>query len=152
MLLICQKDKELFKPEDLEEAKQLLKGGADPNANRRPYHPNIPCLALAVLKKNVELVELLLMQPGINVNQRNENENAALHFACRRGVPEAILKMLLDRPEIELNPKCMTGETPIMDAFYYGNVKAIRRLAFDSRVELDMESKSGDTLDIIAER
>ena len=61
LLLICQKDKELFKPEDLEEAKQLLKGGADPNYNRRPYHPNIPCLALAVLKKNVELVELLLI-------------------------------------------------------------------------------------------
>ena len=151
LLLICQKDKELFKPEDLEEAKQLLKGGADPNANRRPYHPNIPCLALAVLKKNVELVELLLMQPGINVNQRNENENAALHFACRRGGPEAILKMLLNNPEIDLNPRNMKGETPIMHAFYYGNVKAIRRLAFDPLVELDIKSEWGDTLDIIAE-
>ena len=59
----------------LEEARQVLKKGADPNSQHCDWStlncPNLSCLKMAVRSNYPELVSLLLSHPRIDVNQRH---------------------------------------------------------------------------------
>ena len=59
----------------LEEARQVLKKGADPNSQHCDWStlncPNLSCLKMAVRSNYPELVSLLLSHPRIDVKQRH---------------------------------------------------------------------------------
>ena len=81
----------------LEEARQALQLGADPNSSGEFF--NATCLMAAAQQNHDELVSLLLSQPGIT----------AVHYACEQGS---------NAPGVDLNARTEEGATPTMGAIF----------------------------------
>ena len=64
----------------LEEVREALPAGADPNTRGGSY--NRTCLMEAMYKDHDEVVDLLLAQAGLEVNAKDYEKNTALHLAC----------------------------------------------------------------------
>ena len=95
----------------VEEVREALAAGADPNARGGPF--NYTCLMVATLFNQNGVVELLLSTPDIQVNAKNEYGWTALHFACGRG-SLASLALIVSSPGVLLNERNNYGYTPIM--------------------------------------
>ena len=102
----------------VEEVKQDLEAGADPNTRGGPE--KMTCLMVATWKSREKIVDLLLAQPGIEVNAKTSNNFTALHFASLANSTfvahegTSILKKLVAFPGIKLNERNDEGLTPIM--------------------------------------
>lgn len=72
-------------------------------------------LILATVKNQVETVEFLIQQPGINVNAKNNDGQCALWLGALTN-REEIIRILLDIPGIVLNGPDKNGKTPYMTA------------------------------------
>ena len=83
------------------------------------------------------MVELLLAQPGIAVNAVNWVNSITLHFACRNGRTDMVLRLLV-HPGVHVN-----RWTPIMMAVVNNHVETVRVMAGDGRVELDTADNAG---------
>ena len=114
--------------------KEALEAGADPNFTTGHYR-YLSALMEATHWGNYEAVDLLLAQPGINVNHQCSWGWTALHYACERDWV-AILKRLLQAPGILVNEKGHLGYTPIMAAAINGDWDAVEFL-MDRKAELD---------------
>ncbi|KAL3496099.1 hypothetical protein BJX62DRAFT_232609 [Aspergillus germanicus] len=71
----------------------------------------------AIYSGNCEKVEIVLSQPGVDVNIRAASDNGEetpLHAACRQK-PE-IVKLLLAHHDVDLLPLDSSGRTPLMTA------------------------------------
>merc|ERR1711962_1952159 len=119
----------------LEEVRLALQAGADPNT--RGGSDNWTCLMVAIWKNYEALVDLLLAQPGIEVNAEDQNNNTALYYTCYIG-NVAILSKLLDVPGLQMNKKNVWGRTPIMRAIRSGQTEAVRLMAAVEEVDLDL--------------
>ena len=77
----------------------------------------------AVLAGNEPLVSLLLQQPGIQVNAKDNTGWTALHFAaCRRGDEgRKVTKLLLNFPGIDTRIINGSGLTPLVRAIGISN-------------------------------
>ena len=128
--------------------KEALEAGADPNFTSG-HHRYISVLMEATHQGRYEAVDLLLAQPGINVNHQCSWGWTALHYACERDWV-AILKRLLQAPGILVNKKGHLGYTPIMAAARKGFTEAVRLLAAVEEVDLDVKDKQGNGLEEIA--
>ena len=112
-------------------------------------------LMAAISHKHEEVVRLLLAQPGIDVNIKDENKLSALHFACQehdRDVALAILPKLLAVPGLLLNSRDGFGQTPIMLAVLEENTTAVRLMAAEEGVDLDVRSHRGESLEDLNNR
>ena len=98
----------------VEEVRQALCAGADPNAARGNTNT---CLMVATTMNHDRVVELLLSNPGIQVNAKNVENHTALHLACIDGY--ASLAMILSSSGVQLNEKDYEGNTPIMLAIWF---------------------------------
>ena len=96
---------------NLEEVWAAFQAGGDPNT--RGGLDNKTCLMWAIIRGNEEMVDVLLEQPSIEVNAKDNDENTALHWACAPG-NVAILNQLLAFPGILVNERDVDGCTPIM--------------------------------------
>ena len=127
---------------ELNVTRELLLAGADPNT--RGGRNNSTCLMEAVRRNHQAVVNLLLAQPSIEVNAKDNSNRTALHYACHRGSSNiAILSKLLAVPGILVNERDSYGWTPIMDALTaitYG--KAVRVMAAVEHVDLDVNGRS----------
>ena len=123
---------------ELQMARELLLAGADPNT--RGGSDNWTCLMVAIWKNYEELVDLLLAQPGIEVNAEDQNKDTALYYICYIG-NVAILSKLLDVPGLQMNKKNVRGRTPIMRAIRSGQTE---------EVDLDLRDGEEHTLEDIA--
>ena len=97
----------------LEEVREALQAGADPNTTGGKCDSS--CLFVALQNNHMEVADLLLSQPGIQVNAKNRYGQSALHFACGKS-NVASVKKLLSIPGILVNEKEGiegTGCTPI---------------------------------------
>ena len=126
---------------------ELLLAGADPNT--RGGRDNSTCLMEAVKGNHQAVVDLLLAQPSIEVNAKDNFDHTALHFACRTGTRNiAILSKLLAVPGILVNERDSYGWTPIMDALTaitYGKAvsfRPVRVMAAVEDVDLDVNGRS----------
>ena len=83
----------------------------------------------AVQNENEEFVSLLLEQPGIDVNAKDNVGQTAVHHAanewCGTGNP-AILRMLLDFPDIDREAQSVLEKTPLMQCIVYGNAALLK--------------------------
>ena len=86
----------------LEEVRDALQAGADPNTTDGKC--NSSCLFVALQNNHMEVADLLLSQPGIQVNAKNRYGQSALHFACAKG-NVASVKKLLSIPGILVNER-----------------------------------------------
>jgi ankyrin repeat protein len=57
------------------------------------------------------------------------------------------VRVLLDQPGVDCNPRDGQGWTPVMWAVKYGWVECVRELAGDPRVDLDTRDGEGNTLE-----
>ena len=136
----------------LDQVKAALEAGADPNTTgESPQHdwgePTWTWLMTAVYDKRVDLVDLLLSQPSIDVNAKAGSRlGTALHTACLF-FNEAILHKLLATPGLLLNEKNWLGETPIMSAARLGRVGAVKLMAAKEQVDLDLRDIQGRSLE-----
>ena len=101
----------------------------------------------AVYDKRVDLVDLLLSQPSIDVNAKAGSRlGTALHTACLF-FNEAILHKILATPGLLLNERNSTGDTPIMCAVRLSWVGAVKLMAAKEQVDLDVKDYEGRSLE-----
>ena len=133
----------------LEEVRAALQVGGDPNT--RGGRDNKICLMWAIYRNQEEVVDMLVEQPTIKVNAKDNNESTALHLACQDN-NVAILNKLLAFPGILVNKRDVTGCTPIMWAIILGKLYAVRVMAAVEKVDLDVRDDSGLSLENLALR
>ena len=125
----------------LKEAKEALEAGADPNTVCR----KMTCLMAATLHNRAEMVALLLSQPGIDVNAKDDQGNTAFHVACCKG-NVAILRLLLAAPGLLHNER----NNPILRAIKSVKIEAVRLMAEVAEVDLDVTDNQGRSLEEFA--
>ena len=136
----------------MKELRELLLAGADPNTRGGRY--NRTCLMEATRANHEEMVDLLLAQPGIDVNAKDNFDYTSLHYACSRFTKYnvAILSKLLAVPGILLNERdSNSGMTPIMWAICSRKPEAVQVMAAVEEVDLDV-SHNGWSLEDLAHR
>ena len=128
------------------EAMQALQLGADPNS--RGGFLGTTCLMAAAGQNHVEIVSLLLTQPGINVNARDMNNKTAMHYAFEQG-SNASLRKLRDSPGVSLNAKtddgnvgAIWGQYGNMGAIFRSQTEAVRMMGELGEVDLDIKFDS----------
>ena len=134
----------------LEEVREALQAGADPNTTYGDW--NFPCLTWAAQYNHDEVVALLLSSEGIKVNAKTGWDSTALHHACSCGSLASLSKLLAAPQPLELNESDGNGETPIMLAIRSGNAEAVRMLAAVPKVDLDVKDNLGRSLEEFANR
>ena len=95
---------------ELDQVKAALEAGADPNTTEGQWIWT--CLMVAVWNRHVDMVDLLLSHPRIDVNAKDTALNTALHTAGGAFCTEAILHKILATPGLLLNKKNSMGDTP----------------------------------------
>ena len=136
----------------MEELRELLLAGSDPNTRGGSH--NRTCLMEAISGSQEEVADLLLAQPGIDVNGKDNFDCTALHYACSRFTKYnvAILSKLLTVPGILLNERdSNSGMTPIMWAICSRKPEAVQVMAAVEEVDLDV-SHNGRSLEDLAHR
>ena len=128
----------------VEEAKQALIDGQDPNEKAEEYHSCTP-LALAVIKKQNVIVELLLEQPQIDLNCANNNGDTALHDACFFNNPLAVANLGSDPRIRTVNSRNKNGVKPLMHAVENENVECVREVVKLPGIHLFMSYLSKHT-------
>ena len=83
---------------------------------------------------------------GFNPNQRlHERGVKALHIVASKGYQE-MASLLLQQPDIELNPRQDSGETPLHWAAYFGEQEVVALLLQQPGIELNPKTQdTGET-------
>ena len=130
---------------NVEDVRAALQAGGDPNT----------FLMCAIMRGKEEVVNLLLEQPSIEVNAKDDGDNTALHWACAGG-NVAILNQLLAVPGILVNERDVDGCTPIMLAISWISSRIeldiVRVMAAVEKVDLDVRDDRGLSLEDLAYR
>ena len=110
---------------DLEGVKEALQAGQDPN-ERSPF--GVSCLMHAARRGHLDILELLLRHPGIDVNtpdNSNLTGGTPLHWAVSGGSVQ-IVERLLNQPNLDcLDARDVHGYTPLMLAVDRGSCDLI---------------------------
>jgi len=108
---------------------------------------NWSLLMVAVLYNRKELVEyIILTYPNINVYHRSNQGNTALHF-CRQ---DSILKLLLNRKDLDVNIQNVWGQTGLRRFCGSGHEACVKELLLDARVNTTIRNNNGKTARDIA--
>ena len=103
-------------------------------------------LRYAAEKNHVELCQLLLSQPNIDVNKKDKNNMTCLMIACFNGYVE-ITRMLCNAPGIDLNCKDhFNGYTAATWAANMGYIDCLRVLATTRGVDWNARDNVLDTV------
>jgi ankyrin repeat protein len=108
-------------------------------------------LSVAVMARNAFAVWLLLRDPRLQVNaQTGPNKSTALILACELSVDISIVRLLLKRPDLDLNVRNTQHLTAIHCAIANKNVQLTALLAADPRTDLSITLGMEMTLLMIA--
>ena len=110
--------------EDIEKVKSCINLGVNINATDEEDEKT-PALIYAM--ENYEIVELLLSQPNIDVNVKDEYGNTGFMMACWKGYPD-IVRRLSYVPGIELNCQDEEGNTPAICSVLDGQEECVKVL------------------------
>ena len=127
-----------------EQLREALQAGADPNTMDERY--NMTLLMIAINDYKLEVVDLLLAQPGIQVNAKDTG-STALHVACAHGDRPDMLGKVLAAPGLLMNERDNGGWTPIMLAVAKRRTDAVRLMVAVNEVDLDVRDDDGRTLE-----
>ena len=138
------------------EVREAIARGANVNyRSEADFSEGMSCLMAAVANGGEAVVRLLLFQPDIKVNARDEMGRTALHIACALS-NKAILRMLLGFPGLDPNVTNNNGRTAIMEAIVdfnrdQGNNKMridiMQQMANAPGVDLDAKDLCGRSLE-----
>lgn len=132
----------------INKVKFLLDLGADVNAKNQ-YGDT--ALYSAIIKNNKEIVELLLNQPGIDINIKSNDGRTALMEAASDEKRKDIVKLLLSKPNININAQDSHGQTALMMATSPGNLKIVELLFTNlPQINVNLQNKYGLTALMLA--
>lgn len=100
------------------------------------------CSQRSVMDANLLQATQWLLNGGANPNQRDEIEDSALAYAARNG-HSAIVKLLINRPDVEINCRNKSGQTPIFQAVKASQRETFTLLLENEHTSLDLEDYSG---------
>ena len=133
---------------DIEMVRNLLRWGADVNWQDEDDQLQAG-LHLAIRDGHGDVVDLLLAQPGIEVNIRDDFNNTPLIAACH-AASETILRKLLQAEGIDINCRDFDGDTPLLFCLGYGRIELAKVLLKDPRLDLDMQNYEGELPETVA--
>ena len=111
---------------------------------------NRTTLFWAVFSGHTSIVRLLLKQPGIDVNVKdNQAGQTALAIAALMGNVE-IVHLLLAVKSLNVNSTEKNGDTALMVAANHGHTSVVELLLSDKRVNVNQSDKTGRTALITA--
>ena len=127
---------------DLELAKSSLAGGADVNGRRGYLLMSQSGLHSAARwgDDRGELLDLLLAQPGLDVNIRDDHNWTPLMEACFGGSENSLMK-LLQVDGIEINYQNFSGQTALHLAFENDNLGCIKILGEASGLNWNLKDQ-----------
>jgi len=93
-----------------------------------------------------EVKDILRKNPSLNVNWKNEEEDActALYAACWSG-HDSVASILLAHPDVDPNLKNKNRNTPFLIACFQGSTSCVRLLLQDHRVMVNEPDNVGFT-------
>ena len=137
---------------DLELVRNLLRWGADVNWQDEDDQLQAG-LHLAIRDGHGDVVDLLLAQPGVDVNIRDEYNETPLMVACYPS-SEIILRKLLQAEGIDINCRWDDGDTPLLYCLAEGGdvdrIDLAKILLKDPRVDLHVQNDQGKFPETIA--
>ena len=92
-----------------------------------------------------------LFAKGGNAMAMDRNGTTPLHFGSTAG-HEAVVQLLLNTNQIDVNVKNTYGMTPIWEAFYGNHEAVVRQLLHTRQVDVNVKGLCGDTLLLFAIR
>jgi len=128
--------------------KKYLERGGNPHTSdyiRNNYIRTYVLLSYAVSIDNIKIVELLLKN-NINVNLKDDNGLAPIHYACETDGEEvniSILKLLI-KHGANVNVKNNEGQTPIFSAIYMNKMDKVKLLIMKG-ANVNVENYEGIT-------
>ncbi|OUM64989.1 hypothetical protein PIROE2DRAFT_60293 [Piromyces sp. E2] len=161
---------------NIAQAKRLLHN-SPVNVNMKvksTLFPSMPCMEStplfnAINLGNKELVELLLKEPSIDVNIRDEYGRTVLTYSVQRtkGLKRELLQrpdimefldysqkeiveVLLKHPGIDVNVQDNKKVTPLMYATIYGRLKTVKLLLKHPKIDVNIQNRIGGTALICA--
>ena len=126
----------------------LASGEVDVNA--RGGHLQRTCLMVAVRRQDLaeqasmDLVTLLLEQPGIKLNLTDKRGLTALHLAKSAASVRLLLAAPACDPEARDNPE---KATPLMAAIWRGATDSVMEFVTTPGIDLDVQDRSGRRLE-----
>ena len=127
---------------DLGKVKDSIEAGVDVNCQTGVGH--YFALGYAALNNDLDLCDLLLEHPYIDVNARNVWHRTALMTSCTIG-HVAVTKKLVQSPNIDLNSQDKYGDTSAIRAVINNNVECVRVLAEIDQVDWNVQDNIGFT-------
>ncbi|KAL4221756.1 hypothetical protein ACF0H5_020011 [Mactra antiquata] len=115
----------------------LLKAGANTNVTEAKGNNAL----MAALMKKHEIIAVLIINAGVNIDAKNMFDRTALHYAATNGCL-TILKMLLDRVA-DPNTQDEAGDTPLHDAICAKFTSGVETLLASSKINLKIINKKG---------
>ena len=110
----------------------------------------VPGLIKGSANNHYQVVDLLLQQPGIDVNIRGgsfirggSNNYTALHVACEKNNIE-IVRRLLSRADIDVNAATTSGYTALHGAAQEGHVDCVEMLLDCSALDVNKKKSNGN--------
>ena len=92
-----------------------------------------------------ELIKNLIQHSWLeDVNVQSKNGSTALILASEWGHTE-IVRMLLERPEIDVNLQNSGGSTALMKALWYGRTEIVRTLLKRPEIDVNLQNERGMT-------
>ena len=119
----------------LDEVRSALARGEDVN-DKNPYGQT--ALMFAVQEKHNSIVKLLLDQPGVKIDEKDNGGFTALHFAAFGNNREGARMLLLQPTMDSANSKDNYGETAVMTAARGGHKEVLSELVEHESVSLDI--------------
>ena len=130
---------ELCKDGKLDEVRSALACGEDVNDKDKDKDINgWTALMWAICQSHNSIVKLLLDQPGVKTNEKNNHGGTALHLAARINNREGARMLLLHPTMDSANAKNNIGETALMWAVSLGHKEVLSELVADGSVSLDI--------------
>ena len=114
------------------------------NVNYR-NHMGESALIMAVYKNEIEVVELLLTCPTININIQDDELSTPLIVLCQaESCPVGMLQLFLARDELDINMVNDQGWSALMYAAFFHHVGAVRLLLQCLTVDVNIQDGDGN--------
>lgn len=113
-------------------------------------YSGVPLLVMATYCNAANLVEILLRQPGINANVKNNKGDTSLQISVAHGYV-IIVDLLIQHDDVDVNAMDDEGWTALHIAADIGNAAVVESLLSSKKINVNQKGKEGRTaLDLAA--
>jgi hypothetical protein len=92
----------------------------------------------------IEIVQLLLANPHVEINHPDTDGDTPFHEACYRNQLD-VVQLFLEHPRVEVNQQNKKEQTPLHNACSDGNVALVTLLLQEPRVNANQHGRCGQT-------